>query len=206
MSVASHRGGPAASVPPSAGEPAAPYQVLAQERVGLEVARLTVRREQTSELCRRVYGRFGIELPQQPRQVSAGALVAAGVAPGAWLFVAEAAGSEFIPSLRAASERCATVVDLSDAYAIVRLSGPRVRECLAKLLPLDLHERRFAVGHLAQTVAAHMSVMVWRLEDTPQGLAVFETWAGLSFAASWHRALRESAAEFGLLFQPAADS
>ncbi|MHB1869885.1 MAG: sarcosine oxidase subunit gamma [Steroidobacteraceae bacterium] len=206
MSVPSHPGGLSAPVRPSAGEPAAPYQVLAQERVGLEVARLTVRREQTIELCRRVHGRFGIELPQQPRRVSAGALAAAGVAPGAWLLIAEAAGSEFIPSLRAAAERCATVVELSDAYAIVRLSGTRVRESLAKLLPLDLHERRFAVGHLAQTVAAHMSVMVWRLEDTPEGLPVFETWAGLSFAASWHRALRQSAAEFGLLFQPAADS
>lgn len=198
-------GGPLA-VRPAAGGLAAPCRVLAQERLGLQIARLTVRREQTIELSRRVHAGFGLELPQQPRRVSAGALAAAGVAPGAWLLSAAGAVSEFMPALHAATTGCATVVDLSDAYAIVRLSGSRVRESLAKLLPLDLHERCFAVGYLAQTVAAHMGVMVWRLEDTPQGLPVFETWVGLSFAASWHQALRASSAEFGLLFEPAAEA
>ena len=196
-------GGPVAA---EAGGLASPDPVRAQERLGLQIARLTVRREQTIELSRRVHAGFGLELPQQPRRVSAGALAAAGVAPGAWLLSAAGAVSEFMPALHAATTGCATVVDLSDAYAIVRLSGSRVRESLAKLLPLDLHERCFAVGHLAQTVAAHMSVTVWRLEDTPQGLPVFETWVGLSYAASWHQALRASAAEFGLLFEPAAEA
>jgi sarcosine oxidase subunit gamma len=59
------------------------------------------------------------------------------------------------------------LVDVSDYYVVMRLSGSRVFEVLAKGTPLDLHPRSFAEGCCAQTRFGHASVLLHKLsEDT----------------------------------------
>ena len=94
-------------------------------------------------------------------------------------------------------EEIASIVDQSDAYAILRLTGPRVRDALAKLVFIDLHPEAFKPGDVASTVAAHMGATLWRLDDGADG-AVFEIACYRSFASSLWHALATSAAEFGL--------
>jgi sarcosine oxidase subunit gamma len=91
----------------------------------------------------------------------------------------------------------ASIADQSDAYGVVRITGPRCRDGLAKLVFIDLHPAIFGPGDVASTVAAHIGITLWRLGDGPDG-AVFEIACYRSFAADLWHALSCSAAEFGL--------
>lgn len=177
--------------------------VVARERDGLGVARITARDRQLAALERLVERRFHLALPRAPRRTSSGQLGAAGIGPECWLMTCESAGNAFAIDLRESIGAHAAVVDLSDAFVTLRLAGARVRETLAKLVPVDLHERSFQVNDVAQTVAGHMAVTLWRLGDLNRGDAVFEICVDRSHARSLHGALRESAAQFGFVFEPA---
>jgi sarcosine oxidase subunit gamma len=119
--------------------------------------------------------------------------------PGSWLATSEISGNAFAPDLAAALNDCAAVLDQSDGQAVLRISGHRVRETLGKLVPIDLHPRAFRTGDVAVTVAAHIGATLWRLNDEPNGYAVFEIAVYRSLAGCFWRAFSESAAEFGLV-------
>jgi sarcosine oxidase subunit gamma len=163
--------------------------LLATERDGLGIASLSVRRGQRAALQDRMAAHFGLVLPEGPRRVAAGALAAAGTGPGTWLLTRETGSAGLIPALRSAVGDTASVADQSDAYAMLRLSGPKVREVLATLMPLDLHPRSFRVGDVAATLAAHIGALLWRLEDGAEGEPTFELAVPRSMAASLSQAL-----------------
>ena len=50
--------------------------------------------------------------------------------------------------------------DLTGARCILEVAGPRVREVLATMLPLDLHPRAFRPDAAAATLAAHIPVLL----------------------------------------------
>ena len=176
--------------------------VAAAEREGLGIAHVTARNGRSAALGQAIQERFHVALPDGPWRSCGGDVAVAGIGPERWLLTCEHGGNAFATGLRATLERHASMVDLSDAYVVLRLTGPRLRQALAKLVPIDLHERSFKAGDVAQTVAGHMAVMLWRLEDS-RGEAVFELAAGRSYAHSLHRAIRDSAAEFGFVLEPA---
>ena len=91
----------------------------------------------------------------------------------------------------------AAVTDQSDGYAVLRLTGPRLRDTLAKLIPIDVHPRAFKIGDVAATVAFHVGATFWRLDDGPDGAPVIEVAVFRSLAGSFWHALSDSAAEFG---------
>jgi heterotetrameric sarcosine oxidase gamma subunit len=138
--------------------------------------------------------RFGLELPMTP-QVSASdthALVWTG--PGQWLLVAQGRAG-FAGDMQALAD-VAAVAEQSDGRAGLRLSGPRVRDALAKGCMIDLHSSAFPIGSTALTSIAHIGVHLWRAEDGPDG-AVFEIMVARSMAGSFWSWLSGSAAEFG---------
>ena len=95
----------------------------------------------------------------------------------------------------------ASLADQSGAFGILRLTGPRVRDALAKLVFIDLHPDAFKPGQVASTAAAHLGITLWRLGDGPHG-AEFELAAYRSFADSLWHAISAGAAEFGLTRSP----
>jgi sarcosine oxidase subunit gamma len=102
-------------------------------------------------------------------------------------------GHRFEATLRECFAGLASVCDQSDGRCVIRISGPSARDVLAKGIPLDLHPRVFGPGQAAVTLAAHIGVHIWQIDDMPTyEIAVFRGFAG-SF---WHW-LMESAAEFG---------
>jgi heterotetrameric sarcosine oxidase gamma subunit len=105
----------------------------------------------------------------------------------------------FAPSLREAIDDLATVSDQLGSYAVLRLTGPRVRDALAKFVPLDLHPHVFDPGSAATTIASHIPVTLWRLADDSDGSAVFEIAAPRSYAGSFWHVVMESSAEFGFV-------
>jgi sarcosine oxidase subunit gamma len=177
--------------------------VIAVDRDGLGLTTVLVRNGQTTMLAARVKDVFGIDLPRGPRRIANGAVSFAGIGPESWLATAEDGGNALAASLRDTLRDHAAVVDQSDGYAVVRVSGPKVREALAKGVPLDLHARAFRVGDVAVTVVSHIGAMLWRLEDGADGQPVFEIAVFRSLAADFWHWLSESSAEFGLTVAPA---
>lgn len=175
--------------------------VVATDRDGLAIARIGARKGQLAPLTSRVRERFGVELPQGPRRVEAGGIAFVGVGVETWLAVAEGglAFNRFTASLREAIDDLATVSDQIGSYAVLRLTGPRVRDALAKFVPLDLHPRAFDPGSAASTIASHVPVTLWRLADGSDGSAVFEIAAPRSYAGSFWHVVMESSAEFGFV-------
>lgn len=172
--------------------------VVVRDRDGLGVASVFARRGQRDALTAYVRETWGIELPLGPERRGAGDLAFLGTGPGRWLAIQEAGGNAFVTSLAAAVGSWASISDQSDAHAVLRVSGPRARDTLCKLIPVDLHPRAFQIDQVASTVAHHMAVTIWRLPDDASGGAVFELAVFRSFAASFWHAFAASAAEFGL--------
>jgi len=161
--------------------------LAATEREGLSIASLSVRRGQRAALQERMAAHIGIALPEGARRVTVGAVAAAGTGPGSWLLICGNGGNAWIAALRSAVGDTASLVDQSDAYGVLSLTGPALRETLAKLVPLDLHPRAFRVGDVAATLVAHIGVSLWRIEDGADGQPTFELAVARSLAASlWH--------------------
>ena len=123
----------------------------------------------------------------------------AGVGPGRWIATAEGADpATFIAELRARLNPVAAVIDQSDARLVLRLSGPRVRDVLAKGVSIDLHPSVFKPGDVATTLVAHIGVQIDMLDDAPTYLVA----APRSTAGSFWSWLTASAAEFGYEIVP----
>lgn len=71
----------------------------------------------------------------------------------------------------------AALTDQSDAWAVVRLEGPRAAEVLARLCPLDLRDGVFRRGHTARTDLAHMAGSVSRMDGQVWQVMVFRSMA-----------------------------
>jgi methylglutamate dehydrogenase subunit D len=171
--------------------------VIARDRDGLGIASVLGRRGRHDVLAAKCRERFAVELPLGPRRASGGDIAFIATGPNAWLATREGAANRLAAELTDAFEDLAAIADQSDGQAVLRLSGPRTREVLCKLVPIDLHPRAFEVGDVAVTIAAHMGATLWRLPDEPAGHAVYEIAVYRSLAASFWSALSDSAAEFG---------
>lgn len=172
--------------------------VMVTDRNGLGVAVVLVRNGRIPALAARVQEHFGIALPRSPKRAAARKVAFAATGPAAWLAVWEDGGGGFATSLREAVGDAASIVEQSDGYAVLRISGLRARDALAKGVPLDLHPRAFAIGDVATTSVSHIGATIWRLDDRQDGAPVFEFVVFRSLAESFWHWLDESAAEFGL--------
>jgi methylglutamate dehydrogenase subunit D len=177
--------------------------VIAIGRDGLGMASVLLRSGRREALTLRLRASFGIDPPHGPRRVAAGTVALIGAGVGSWLALNEAGGNAFAVSLKDAVGDAASVADQSDAYTLLRLSGPHVRDALGRLVNLDLHPSAFAVGAVARTTASHVGVTLWRLADALDHGAVFEIAMARSLTQSFWRALMASAAEFGLALRTA---
>jgi heterotetrameric sarcosine oxidase gamma subunit len=175
------------------------HGVIAVDRDGLGLATVLVRKGRAAALSQRGRDLFGIDLPNVPGYVVARNVAFVGTGPGAWLAMRERGGNSFASSLKDSLGNLASVADQSDGYAVLRLTGPKLRDTLAKLIPIDVHSSAFAPGHVASTVASHINATLWRLEDADDGSPVFEVAVFRSLAANFWHALSQSAAEFGLV-------
>jgi sarcosine oxidase subunit gamma len=121
-----------------------------------------------------------------------GALI--GTGPGHWLAIGEGGRQgALISELAAGLAGLASVVDQSHAKAVLRVSGPRVRDALAKGCMLDLDPRTFRPGDAATTEIALIGCLLWQVDEAP----TFDLAVGRSYAESFWRWLASSAAEFG---------
>lgn len=91
----------------------------------------------------------------------------------------------------------AAVTDQSGGWATLRLTGPAGADALARLVPLDLSEAAFGVGHAARAPLGHMQAVLMRPQAGVIEVMVFRSMA----PTAWHEievALRALAARAAL--------
>jgi sarcosine oxidase subunit gamma len=164
------------------------------ERTGLALCVISAGAGKESEVAAKMASVTGLELPMEPKRVSSKGFALIGTAPGQWLAVAESKEARELPAMLAvALKGLATVVDLSDGKAVLRISGPRARDTLAKGCALDLHPRVFKSGSAATTPVALIDCVIWQVDETP----TYDLAVPTSYAESFWSWLTASAAEFG---------
>jgi heterotetrameric sarcosine oxidase gamma subunit len=174
------------------GRPTGRPGIMVSAIEGLGMATVIGRRDRAEELERRLSSRYSISLSRSPRVAAGRGCNFVWAGPDQWLAVSM--DRMIATELQAALAGVAAVSDQSDARAVVRVGGPRVREVLAKGCSLDLHSRVFRTGDVAVTAISHIGVHLWQVDDAPTyEFAVFR-----GFARSFWSWLAASAAEFGI--------
>jgi len=172
--------------------------VIATIRDDVAFATVIAKRGCREPLTQSVLARYAVELPRAPYRRQSQDVAFAGLGREMWLASCERGGNEFAGALRGAIGEFASISDQSDAYSVLRVTGPKVRDTLAKLIPIDLHPSIFAPGAVASTVASHIRVLLWRLHDVADGAPAFEMAVARSLTAAFWHAFTASALEFGL--------
>ena len=85
-----------------------------------------------------------------------------GVIPGEYLVLLPAGQESLIENV---STTGASVYDLTGAYAVITLSGPKAEETLRYLTTFDLHPSVFPKGSAAYTSIALVRTLIARLEE-----------------------------------------
>lgn len=168
--------------------------VSVAERVSLGLASLAVRKGQIDKLKASVRDAYGVALPDGSTAASGKVVTFVGTGPGQWLAVSKTLANEDLAADLAAKLRgLASVADQSSGRGVLRLSGPRARDVLAKGLAIDLDPRVFPAGSAATSTLSHMGVLLWREGDAE----CFDIVLFRSVAESFWRWLSASAGEFG---------
>ena len=73
-------------------------------------------------------------------------------------------------------------LDVSDARAMFSLSGPGVRDVIAKLAPVDLHPDHFGPGQFRRSRLGQVAAAFWMTESGDITLICFRSFADYVFA------------------------
>lgn len=167
------------------------------ERTGFGLLQIMARRGRWAQTAAAAHRFYGVEPP--PRLAAAFGRDVILVWSGADQFLALSQTNHWpVDAVRSVFGGAASVSEQSDSRCLVRLSGPHVRDALAKICSLDLHAEAFPVGVAAATLIDHTAVNLWRERDAGDGGAVFSLLMFTSFAESiWHTIL-VATAEYGL--------
>ncbi len=168
--------------------------VTIAERTGVSLLQVLARKGADVQLGARILESFNIALPLTPRYVSSPHISFVWSGSSQWLALGEQRDRHaFASSLSSPLLGVASVVDQSDGRAMIRVSGPRARDALAKGLHIDLHPSVFRSGDVAITTVSHIGVHFWQIDDVP----TYEFTMFRSFAIAFSEWLMEAAAEFG---------
>ncbi len=158
-------------------------------------------RADPAEAGPRLADALSLPLPTTPcASATAEGRTALWLGPDEWMAIApDAAAADLAGALEAALEGLPhQVVDVSDHYTTITLSGRRSRDILARLVTVDLHPRAFPAGRVVGTLAGHAAVFVWLRDDSPAAGGIFDVVVRASFADYLWCLLAEAGRTFGL--------
>lgn len=149
------------------------------ERIGT-LGQITLRGDLGSDaIAAAVDEAVGLTMPRVLGLVHDGSARAIWMSPDELLLVTEPA--EVSRALNRVSEQMAgthhMALDVSEARAVLRLTGPLVGEVLAKGVPCDCSERGFAPGTARRTHLAGLAIALWRLDAETWEVACFSSYA-----------------------------
>lgn len=119
--------------------------------------------------------------------------------PDEWMLVLPPDEQETLPSKveEALSGKHHQLVNVSDYYTVIELSGLRARELLMKLTTLDLHHRAFREGQVTGTNFGHAAANLWLVGDGETG-AIFRLFVRWSLADYLWCLLADAGREWGM--------
>jgi sarcosine oxidase subunit gamma len=136
------------------------------------------------------------------RELDGDTLTVLGIAPGHW-WIESASSARSADDLQTMFVGSASVFDLTDSRVVLEIGGPRIRDALAKMLPIDLHPSVFRTGDVAVTIASHIGVTLWRMADAQTADAPqYRLAVARSYFGSFWRGFVASAAEYGCEVSP----
>lgn len=144
------------------------------------------------------HGALGFDLPLIANTAtSAGSNSALWLGPDEWLVVTapDDAMVRAVGLKVALVGLHAAVTDISDSRIVIRLSGPRARDVLAKGCPLDLHPRVFGPGWVAQSLIGRAGVIIHQIDEVPS----YDVYVLASFAAYLWNWLTDAGLDYGIV-------
>ena len=145
------------------------------------ILQVTCAARMADELRYQVQQRLKIALPDRPQVELASGLALACIGACRWLAMTEDVPAHVLTTgLTNVLKDLVAITDVSDHYAVVRLSGSATREVLAQAVPVDLHPSAFDVAALALTNVHHVPAILVRIDE-----AAFEVLLPRSYAQSF---------------------
>jgi methylglutamate dehydrogenase subunit D len=171
--------------------------VIVREIRGVGLATVTARKGRHTALLEAVRSSFGVDLPATPKRVVGLHMAFVWSGPDRWLASKQPAPEAGMEALLGAPlAGLASLVDASHERTLLRLTGSKVRDALAKGVAVDLHPRAFQPGDAAATLISHIPVHLWQIDERP----TYEFAVIRSLAPSFWQWLATAAAPFGLEF------
>ena len=162
---------------------------------GRALVQVMARGPSDDSLKHAVRSKYTLDLPDKPMLVRGPRLSFLWTGYRTWMAMANEAET---PDLEAVVRHdigaLASVSDQSDGRLLVELSGPDVREALAKLVPIDLHARAFCVGDTALTLFGHIAGQITQVDPAP----TYELMVFRGYGGSFLHDLTACGAEFGI--------
>lgn len=141
---------------------------------------------QDAQFTREAAEAFGVALPLVPNTAAGGdSLRALWLGPDEWLVAAT--GDALAPK----QITNGTLTDVSHGRGVIRISGSRARDALAKGCSLDLDLREFPVSACAQSAFAKINIVIDHVAP-----GEFDLYCARSYARSFWHSLTEAAAEY----------
>jgi len=167
--------------------------VIVSEVNGAGLAVVTARRGRGEAMREAARSVFQVELPSTPRRMEGSDIAFVWRGPDQWLAYRHPAPPAGIEEpLARAFAGLASIADQSHGQILLRVTGPRVRDALAKGLAIDLHPRAFQTGSAAVTAASHIVVHIWQIDNRP----TYEIAVARSHALNFWHWLKTSASEY----------
>lgn len=161
------------------------------------LALVMARRGKAADMSAALSAHFSITPPGQGRMVRAGTTRLIWSGPDQMLVLAPSSSSgHSAEDLRRTLAGAASVSDQSDGRCLFKLSGPHVRETLAKLSSLDFSDDAFPVGSTAVTAVEHTAVNLWREPDDADAASAFCMVVPSSVALCLWQSIIDSGAEY----------
>jgi sarcosine oxidase subunit gamma len=181
------------------GETAGPAGVRMAEIRDFNLVQIFARRGQWSAVAKAAKAHYGVEAPDRPQAVfSKDAVLLWSGADQLSALTSRGAELRPLDGLRERFSGIASLSDQSDGRCLLRISGARARDMLAKMSSVDLADAVLPVGAAAATAIDHTAANLWRAADAADGSPVFNLLVFSSFAGSLWDALVDAAAEYGV--------
>lgn len=161
------------------------------------LVQVMARRGQVADVAKAAKKAWAVLPPEKP-----GAAVGKGVTliwtgPDQFFVLSAGGVPDPVPPLAGIFDGVASLSDQSGGRCLIRLSGAKARDALAKVSSIDLHDSVFPVGAAAATSIDHTGVNLWRSADA-NGNPVYSLLVFTSFADSLWHTLADAAAEYGV--------
>jgi sarcosine oxidase subunit gamma len=162
---------------------------------GRALVQVMARRGKDAALKDAVRSKYGVALPDKPVMARGQTMSFLWAGHHNWMAMAdETRAVDLESTLRADLGSLASLSDQSDSRLLVALSGPKVRDTLANLVPIDLHPRAFRPGDTAMTLFGHVAGQITQVDPAP----IFELMVLRGFADSFLHDVEAAGAKFGI--------